>query len=221
MDNMSAFNAIEYEDKIKLTLPYYDDFYKQVIDVVKVYNYSPLEWLDVGCGTGKMAEVAFDKLKIDKFVFCDNSAQMIEIAKERFNTPNSEFVISSIHELDIHHKFDIITAIQVNHYFNKAKRAEAIKKCYNALKLKGIFISFENFAPYSELGKSLYLERWKAYQLSQGKNINECNKHLSRYGKDYFPISISEHLEIMNNCGFRAVEILWVSNMQVGLLGIK
>lgn len=27
-DNISAFNSIEYDNKIKQTLPYYDDFYK-------------------------------------------------------------------------------------------------------------------------------------------------------------------------------------------------
>ena len=29
-DNQSAFNSSEYDRKIKQTLPYYDEFYKQV-----------------------------------------------------------------------------------------------------------------------------------------------------------------------------------------------
>lgn len=46
-DNKSAFRSDEYDRKIKQTLPYYDEFYEQVIDLVKIstcavrfYNYT-------------------------------------------------------------------------------------------------------------------------------------------------------------------------------------
>lgn len=220
-DNVSAFNAVEYDGKIKYTLPYYEEFYKQVIDVVKTYNANSLTWLDVGCGTGKMAEVAFQKIKVEKFVFCDCSSEMIERAKNRFNIPNVEFIISDVKELEFSNQFDVITAIQVNHYLHSEERLKALRKCYMALRTGGIFISFENFAPNSNLGKELYLERWKSYLLEKGKNEAECDKHIERYNKDYFPISLSEHLKVMHVCGFKTVEILWLSYMQVGLLGIK
>ena len=37
-DNISAFHSREYDRKIKQTLPYYDDFYKQVIELVKTFH---------------------------------------------------------------------------------------------------------------------------------------------------------------------------------------
>lgn len=220
-DNASAFNVSNYDEKIKMTLPYYEDFYNQVIDVVKIQFDKPLRWLDVGCGTGKMAEAAFNNVNIDRFVFYDNSKQMIETAQKRFRNKNADFIALSAQELDKSEEFDIATAIQVFHYLQREERTEAVRKCYNALRTNGMFITFENFAPFSECGKALFLNRWREYQLSQGKSAGECDNHINRYGKDYFPISISEHLEVLNNCGFKGVEILWVSNMQVGLLGIK
>lgn len=221
-DNISAFTSSEYEAGIRHTLPYYDEFYKQVIDAVTAYIPHALTWLDVGCGTGKMAEAAFNQAKIDRFVFCDCSKEMIKAAENRFfNLPNANFLVSDVRDLEFTDEFDVVTAIQVNHYLQKDERIAAVKKCYQALKTDGMFISFENFAPYSGLGEKLYLNRWKLYQSEQGKDLNECEKHISRYKKDYYPISVSEHLKLMKNCGFRAVEILWLSYMQVGLLGIK
>lgn len=38
-----------------MALPYYEKFYKQIIDIVKIQLNKPLRWLDVGCGIGKMA----------------------------------------------------------------------------------------------------------------------------------------------------------------------
>lgn len=220
-DNKSAFSSTEYDRKIKQTLPYYDEFYEQVIELVKLFDYNAVRWLDIGCGTGKMGSVAFENLELERFVFCDSSEEMIRIAKEHFKCHNAEFSVCNIKKLAYANEFNVITAIQVNHYLHIDERKIALQKCYEALENNGLFISFENFAPFTNLGKSVYLEKWKRYQMKQGKSLEECENHIKRYGKDYFPISLSENIELMRNCGFKAVEILWLSNMQVGLWGIK
>lgn len=219
-DNITAFNSSEYDEKIRMTLPYYDDFYKEIISVIKAMG-KQVSWLDVGCGTGNMAKWAIGQIDLEKFVFCDISPNMIEAVKKRFTLSDANFIVGSVLELQYSNEFDVVTAIQVNHYLNYDEREAAIKNCYQALKDEGVFITFENFAPFTEQGKELYLERWKQYQIDHGKSQDESQKHIERYGMGYFPITISKHLELMKSCGFKAVEILWVSNMQVGLLGIK
>lgn len=220
-NNTSAFHSSEYDNKIKQTLPYYEDFYKQVIDLVKTYHSNNLTWLDVGCGTGKMADVAFQHLEIQKFVCCDCSPDMIEEARKRVNGPNITFLTCDMRQLNFDNEFDIITAIQVNHYLYRKEREKSIRKCYQGLRTGGMFITFENYAPFSEFGKSLYLQRWKDYQLEHGKNNKECEEHMKRYNTEYFPISLSEHFEVLKSCGFHTIEILWLSYMQVGIWGIK
>ena len=220
-DNKSAFSSSDYDRKIKQTIPYYDEFYEQVVDLVKILKYDTIKWLDIGCGTGKMGSVALENVEIEKFVFCDSSDEMIRIANERFSCHNAEFSVCDVREIDYVNEFDVITAIQVNHYLHINERRIALQKCYEALKDRGVFISFENFAPFTDLGKSVYLEKWKRYQMKQGKSLEECQHHINRYGKDYFPISLSENMELMRNCGFGIVEVLWLSNMQVGYWGMK
>lgn len=220
-DNKSAFCSSDYDEKIKQTLPYYDEFYKQVIELVKVFNHNAVRWLDIGCGTGKMGSVALENVELEKFVFCDSSDKMIKLAKEKFDCKNADFSVCDIQKLAYANEFDIITAIQVNHYLHLEERKIALEKCYEALKDNGLYICFENFAPFTDLGKTLYLEKWKQYQIKHGKSLEKSEKHIDRYGKDYFPISLSENMKLMRECGFKAVEILWLSNMQVGLWGIK
>lgn len=221
IDNKSAFSSSDYDRKIKQTLPYYDEFYNQVIELVKVFNPNAVKWLDIGCGTGKMGSVAFEKAEIEKFVFCDCSEEMIRIAKEHVKCHNAEFSVCDVQKLAYDNEFDVITAIQVYHYLHRDERKIALQKCYESLKVNGLLISFENFAPFTDLGKTVCLEKWKRYQMKQGREPEECEKHIERYGKEYFPISILENMELMRNCGFQVVEILWLSNMQVGLWGMK
>ena len=160
-------------------------------------------------------------IELEQFVFCDSSAEMIRISEKQFHRPNTAFSVCNVQNLKYTNEFDVITAIQVNHYLHIEERKAALKKCYAALKENGIFITFENFSPFTGIGEKVYLEKWKRYQLKHGKSLEECNKHIERYGKDYFPITVKEHINLMRNSGFRVVEILWLSNMQVGLWGMK
>lgn len=99
--------------------------------MVKTFNYQNLSWIDIGCGTGKMGNVVFEKFAPTRFVFCDCSEKMVEIAKERFQEKTAEFVVCDVQELEYANEFDVITVIQVNHYLRKRQRSMAVKKCMN------------------------------------------------------------------------------------------
>ncbi len=58
----------------------------------------------------------------------------------------------------------MITAIQVHHYLSFEERILATKKCYEALEAGGIYITFENIKPLSEIGVQIGLKRWGAFK---------------------------------------------------------
>ncbi len=219
--NSTPFDVAEYDKQIKRTLPFYEEMIQQIVDIVRLLDLQSLRWLDVGCGTGKMARTALDNFDIQKMVCIDVEESMLEWAEKLCNHEKVEFLQCDVRELPYQEMFNILTAIQVNHYFKKDERIAAIKNCYDALEENGIYISFENFAPDSEECTRLYLERWKDFQIANGKTKEEAELHIKRYGQSYFPISISESIELLKDCGFRVVEILWVSYMQVGILARK
>ena len=220
-NNHTAFDAAEYDEKIKKALPYYDDFFAQIISAVKAFAYTHADWLDVGCGTGKMYAEAVGQIRINRFVFCDCSEEMLKIAESRFCGSGREFFLKDMLELDFSDEFDIVTSVQSMHYIRPEQRSAAVKNCFNALRQGGIFLNFENFSPDSEAVERLALKRWRDYQLANGRSKAECDKHLSRYKKEYFPLTLSEQLEIMKNAGFAAAEVFWLSYMQAGFIGVK
>ncbi len=220
-DNLSAFDSWEYDRKIRQTLPYYDDLYAQAAGLVRDVKPAPAAWLDVGCGTGRMRSAVPSDMAIGQFVFCDVSEEMIAIARQRYAGPGTAFTVCDIRALPYDGAFDVVTAMLVMHFFRGEDRAAALRKCYEALKPEGLFVSFENFAPFTETGRAIGLDRWRRFQIRQGKSPEESRAHIDRYGKAYFPVTPAENLALMRDCGFRAAEILWLSNLQIGVWGLK
>lgn len=219
--NSTPFNVAEYDIQINRTLPFYEEMLQQIVDIVALLDLHSIKWLDVGCGTGKMARSSLGILEIEKMVSIDVELEMLKRAQCFCKDEKLEFLQCDIRELPYQEMFDVVTSIQVNHYFKMDERMTIIENCYNALRENGTYISFENFAPDSEEGTELYLERWKQFQTANGKTEEEADSHIKRFGRNYFPISIPESVRILKDCGFRMVEILWVSYMQVGILARK
>ncbi|MDE7138869.1 MAG: leucine-rich repeat protein, partial [Ruminococcus sp.] len=123
--------------------------------------------------------------------------------------------------LDYTEKFNIIVAIQSHHYFSREMRERAVMNCFKALKSGGIFIYTENTAPFSETGKNIVLKRVENFGVNAGRSREEVFAHSARYNTEYFPINVSEHLELLRQTGFETSEIFWHSYMQSGFYAVK
>ena len=115
-DNASSYNSFEYDSKINMTLPYYEEFHRQVIDVIRAVNFNKLKWLDTGCGTGKTARKVLEELvEIDiDFTLCDISNEMLNIARDILGDNGITYRNISSQALDYSEQFDVITAILKN-----------------------------------------------------------------------------------------------------------
>ncbi|MCL2830979.1 MAG: methyltransferase domain-containing protein [Betaproteobacteria bacterium] len=220
-DNTTPHSAAEFDAKILATIPFYDSFHQQTIDLVRSLGELPRKWLDTGCGTGTLALQAQKNFPETEFTLADPSQEMLEIARKKADG-NSVFVRSDSQSLDCpDNNFDVISAIQSHHYLDKAKRKKAVENCFRMLRPGGVFIVFENIRPLSEKALPCALKRWENYQTGCGKPPAEASQHIARFDTEYFPLNIPEHLRLLNETGFCAVEILWASYLQAGFYAFK
>ena len=68
---------------------------------------------------------------------------------------------------------------------------------------------------------NLALKRWENFQRSQGRDEAAVEQHLARYGRELLPITINEHLRVLQQAGFQTVDLLWASRIQAGFYAIK
>lgn len=227
-DNKTPYPADQYEKNIIKTVPYYEQFYQETIDLVKTSRPDASIWLDTGCGAGSLIARAYPFFPDTEFVLADPSKNMLAQADQnlRLSAPNARITfIPPIGTENIvfpgPRSPEVITAIQSHHYLDQEGRKKATKNCYELLNADGLYITFENIYPRTEAGKDLGLKRWGAYQATMGKDEKSVNEHLARFNRSYFPIRVDEHLALLEKCGFRTVEIFWLSYLQAGFYAIK
>jgi tRNA (cmo5U34)-methyltransferase len=226
-DNTTAHVSNEYDEQIRNTIPYYDAIHKETIELVRAYCPGPEIWLDTGCGTGTLIAKVYEEFPGTEFYLTDPSAAMLEKAKEKMDEKKYKRIhflpLSGSESLEWKEKErpDVITAIQAHHYFDREGRKRAVKNCYSILKDKGLFITFENIRPASPAAVDLGMKRWKAFQIERGKTSSAVEAHLARFDREFFPVTIKEHLDLLNDTGFKTVELFWYSVMQAGFYAIK
>ena len=216
-DNTSSHNADQYDRQIRLTIPHYDDIHEEILDFVKVQCPRPRTWLDTGCGTGSFVRKAQVVFPDTEFFIADPSEAMVAKAAQNLERCRYSLVgrcgTAGLPAI-AHRQFDVITAIQCHHYLSVKGRNEAARACYSLLNDGGFFITSENIRPFSDEGIARSLASWGAFQRRAGRNDDAVRDHLGRFDREYFPITITEHLQCYRDAGFPVAEILRVSGMQ-------
>ena len=220
-DNKSAYNAGIYDEHIVNVLPYYREYHKQVIDVVRNMGFEAPQWLDTGCGTGTLAAKALEIIPNARFTLCDPSENMLALAKEKLWNRSVRFLNTPSDELEFDNEFDVVTAIQSHHYFDEAGRELAVKNCCKALKDGGVFMTFENIRMATDESDAIALRRWAGFLEENGNSPEDVQMHIKRRGVEVFPITIEKHIELLKKSGFRSVNLLWSSYLQAGFWAIK
>ncbi|HMK54149.1 MAG TPA: class I SAM-dependent methyltransferase [Methanobacteriaceae archaeon] len=226
-NNTTPHQAADYDGQIVNIIPGYACFHQEIINIVKAMKLKPNTWLDTGCGTGNLVKKAITEFPNTNFILCDPSAEMLRQAQKKLrdHTSGRLLFLKPIPTQDfppgLCARPDIVTAILSHHYLSPDERKKATMACYNLLKEDGIYITFENIRPNTVEGLEIGMEYWKNFQLEQGRDFETVKSHLERFDREFFPITLEEHLNLLRETGFEVVEILWYSYMQAGFFAKK
>jgi tRNA (cmo5U34)-methyltransferase len=215
----------DYDAQIKRTIPYYEQINKETINLILSMDRHPSIWLDTGCGTGTLVSQATEVMPTTKFLLTDPSEKMLEQARIKLANKGNIAFLESMPTQELtcltDERPDVITAIQCHHYLSRSERKKAVDICYGLLREGGIYVTFENIRPFTDQGIEIAKRRWGRFQLDNGKCKSEVQEHLARFDKEYFPINVGEHLDLLRQAGFGVVEVFWYSCMQAGFYCIK
>lgn len=138
--------------------------YKLINQQIKKHLNDKMKVLDIGCGTGNVAR--YMAPFVDQVIACDNSMNMITIAKEKTNNKknaNIRFDITDANHLPYEDQtFDVVTLVNTLHVLADPK--EALKEAKRVLKADGTLIVPNYVFQSSQVGKGAeYVSRFFGY----------------------------------------------------------
>jgi len=223
MDNLTAHKASDYDDRVRGTIPFYDTIHAEVLRLAKLIQPRAQCWVDTGCGTGRLVEQALEVFPETQFILADPSEAMLREASARLSQGESARlkILPPIGSADLVLRVskasaDVLTAIQCHHYLQPPERMLALRSCFEVLKPGGLFVTFENIAPRTPEGVRWGLAGWKAFLIEHGWAEPDADRQVARYGREFLPLTVEEHLVALTQTGFSVVEIFWYSQMQAG-----
>ena len=130
-DNKSAFAVNQYDENVRKVIPFYDEIYEQIFSVINAHcGDKPLAVLDSGCGTGNFGVMALERQNLSELVLCDPSEKMLANARKKLNNQACKYHCIGSEKLDFENRFDVVTAIQSHHYFDRVTREVAVRNCF-------------------------------------------------------------------------------------------
>ncbi|WLR52505.1 methyltransferase domain-containing protein [Bacillus tianshenii] len=142
--------------------------------------------LDLGCGTGDLANTIYDYEADVKGV--DKSANMVKEASKKF--PHIKFEVEDVLELEYKKEFDAVFSNATLHWVKEAK--QALRCIYSSLKSGGRFV-----AEFGGKGN---------VQIITNEIVNQLKLAGIEYTSEQFPWyfpSIGEYSSLMEETGFR------------------
>lgn len=208
----------KYDSQITSSMPYYNEFGMQAIDIARHLGFQSPAWLDTGCGTGTLGLKILKEFPLSRLVLTDPSEAMLDIARSRYYEGQAEFHLYGSQNISFSEEFDVVTAIQCNHYLSRSERADATKRIFNALKPGGLYVFFENIQSDDSFIADLEFRRWEDFRINHGLTDTDLK---SRVGVKFFPISVEDHLSLLKDTGFSHISLCWRSYTQAGIYAVK
>lgn len=176
----------------ELYLKYGEERTQPSIDLaarIKIEN--PEKIIDVGCGPGNSTNVISSKWPESKIIGIDNSALMIESARN--NYPDMEWKIEDITKMETKEKYDIIFSNATIQWIKNQEKL--IKSLVKMLKDEGalaVQVPLYQSMPVSKVIKNVSLtKRWR-------KQTNGANDAFTFHSSDYYYDILSVQVESIN-----------------------
>lgn len=179
--------------------------------------------LDIGCSSGLSVDTLVNDYE-NNFILIDNSKAMIDVCTERFNK-NKNALISTCDllesNLNIITNVDVVLSIFVLQFIPTEYRQNVLSNVYRTMNDGAcILLAEKNIQEYSS-NTELFRDEYYNIKQKQGYSAEQIETKRKALQSSMFPDTMSGTIRMMNNQGFKNVEVVWKCLQFTLYIGIK
>lgn len=210
--------AKQFDSHVRQSVCMYDEFHNSIVNMSRFFIEENTNVLDVGTSTGEL----LNKLPYDdkcNYIGIDTELAMIDQAKLKIDK-NIKLEVGNILNYRIEN-CSVITMMLVLQFIKHKDKQVAINNIYNSLNEGGAFFFVDKIkTPIPDI-HDIYNDLYYDFKLDNDlscEDILKKNKSLRGVQKT---MTLNENISILENAGFKSIDIFLKYNNFVGIIAIK
>jgi tRNA (cmo5U34)-methyltransferase len=203
--------AHEFDELILKLIPFYQEMVSAVVLALPFPTDAIINVIDLGCGTGTLAQRILEKYPKARITCLDLAENMIQMARIKLTShPNVTYVTGDI----AHYEFDqpyevIVSSLALHHLANESEQKSFYRKVYQAMAPDGVFYNADLVLGSNEHLQTIYLQKWQAYMEKSVSRMEIETKWLPNYRVEDRPVKLESLLSWLKETGFREIDVIW------------
>ncbi len=185
-----GINLEDYDRKIRTFIPRYDLMLSTAAGALRVLDGSTPFIVDLGVGTGALADACLAVRPDARLCGVDEDAAMLDLARQRLGgRPNVSFVHGSFTEIPLPRCDAIVASLALHHVRTSEEKRTLYAMCHDALRAGGLLISADCFTASDPAQADAQRAEWRAH-LEEHYTADEADNLLAAWAKEdvYFPL---------------------------------
>lgn len=201
--------AQEFDTIIKKLIPKYCEMVDVLTGAIPFSNAARFSMIDLGCGTGTVSKAVKDIFPNVDVTCIDIAEKMLEIAKDKIGG-DVVCIQGDFATFEFPKKYDlVVSSLALHHLEDDVAKLDFYKKIYAALNDNGVFINIDVVLASDDFLQGLYMKKWKEFMLKSVSQEEIENKWLVNYHAEDRPTSLINHLDMLRECGFAGVDVIY------------
>lgn len=199
----------EFDTLVEKTIPKYNEMIEALVNSIP--EKENLRILDLGCGTGNISLQVLERFPDAKITCLDISDKMLDVAKEKLaGYENIEFVLGDFTIVDIIDDYDaIISSLALHHIKDENDKRQMYQCIYDSLKQDGVFYNADVIEANSKYNAKLNERIADKYMAENQVTTEDMKDHKNKREHNDHPITITDHLRLLEDVGFKEIDIIW------------
>lgn len=215
------FIADEYDEKRKLFIPCFDEYYEKTTAFLAANMREPKGILDLGAGTGILSSFWYRWFPKAEYLLVDIAEEMLKIAERRFDgLRNVSCKITDYSQTLPEGDFDVILSALSIHHLDDNEKATLFSRIHRKLPAGGVFVNYDQFSGGTPELNRWFDSYWERYLECSGLTEKDIERWKERRKLDR-ECSVEEETAMLQECGFETVKCIYANQKFAVIAAIK
>ena len=188
-----------YDQHMEQNVQSFSSFYREIARPIPCTD-RPLKILDLGCGTGLELKWLWQRAPRALITGIDISPGMLQKLQSKYASREKQLTLlpGNYLEMDLGQaEYDFVLAVMTLHHLLPGPKLELYRKIWGALKAGATYIEGDYYVDPAQ-------EKKLQEQYLQGEQVEDGYYHLD------IPLSLPSQQKLLQQAGFRQVEMEWL-----------